>query len=177
MPAGEEEQTLHCINDDHGLVVVEPQPQQLVMHVVRIRAEQRPALAEALGHHHQRIDHRQPQQHQRSGGAHGAVRCLHEQHRQHGHTETQELAAAVAHENSRRKRVEAEEAQQCAAQRDRDHGNARVAARASKQEQRCGDQQRRTACQPVQAVREVDGVGDTQDEQSCQRQPDDWWTT
>jgi hypothetical protein len=151
--------------------MVEAQPEQLVVQVMAVGAEGRAPFADATRHHHQRVHDGQPQEHQRHRGTERLPFVLCQQHGQYRQRETEELAAAVAHEDASRPRIEPQEAQQRAAQRHRDDLDAPVAAAAGQQAQRCGSQQRRPTRQAVETVGEVDRIRHAEHEQDRQRHP------
>ncbi len=114
LPGRHEEHRLHAVDHGHRLGMVEPEPQELVVHVAPVAREERTALAPALRHDHQRIDRRQPEQHQRQRRAERHRRILRQHQRQRRDGVAQELAAAIAHEDARGIGVEAQEAEDAA---------------------------------------------------------------
>ena len=143
------------------------------MQVVLVGGERRAPLAQANGDHRQRVQDRQAEQQQRQRRTERQRFVLGQQHRQHADGEAQKLAAPVAHEHPGRKAVVAQEAQQAAHDDDGDGRDERQVRAEAQQRDRHAAEEGRAAGQPVEPVRQVDGVGDAEQEQHRERRGND----
>ena len=108
------EQRLQQVYDEYRLVVIESQRQQFVMDMILVRQERRTSLLQSLGHHHDRIENGQAEDHQRQCRAQRCSGLLREHDNEHAGRKAQELAAAISHEYPGRIRIEAQESHNAA---------------------------------------------------------------
>ena len=149
--------------------MLEAEAEQTVMQVVLVGGKRRASFAQADHDHRQRVQDRQAEQQQRQRRTEGQCFVLGEEHGQHADGKAEKLAAAIAHEHAGWKTVVAQKAQQATHD---DDGNGRDECQVRTEAQhgdRYAAEKGRATRKPVEPVREVDGVGDAEQEERRQR--------
>ncbi len=160
---------MNDVDRDDGLVVIEAEREQLVMDMVLVGQERRAPFDESFGHHHERVEDRQPEDHQWQCRAQRGVGLLRQRDDEHPGRKAEKLAAAVSHEYPGRIRVEAKKADDAADHGDGREHDAEPVGRMREDRDRRQAEQRDAPGKPVQAIGEIDGVRDADEREDGQR--------